>query len=176
MIYVGIDPGIHGGIAFLADRPHLKAMPESLEDFVEYISWASSNPCVFLIEEQHAFPGYRKEIHQQGEVQFEINKPIRGVNATWTFAQHYGEIRGALAGMGIKPNYILPREWMKALGIAPKLKTETQTQWKNRLKQKAMDLFPGIKITKAVSDALLIAEVCRRMHQEKILQIDWDDI
>lgn len=83
-------------------------------------------------------------------------------SAMFKFGCNYGLIRMALTAAGIPFEEVVPRTWQKALGIPPRKKTETKTQWKNRLKQKAQQLFPGAKVTLATADALLIAEHCQR--------------
>jgi len=71
---------------------------------------------------------------------------------------------------------IRPQDWQAAIGMK-KLKGEQVTAWKNRLKEKAQELFPSLKITKATADAILIAEVCRRLNQSlrKVQPALWDD-
>jgi hypothetical protein len=62
---------------------------------------------------------------------------------------------------------VTARSWQKALEILPRKKAEGNSQWKNRLKGKAQQLFPNIasQITLLTTDALLIAEFCRRKHK-----------
>jgi hypothetical protein len=111
-----------------------------------------------LIERVHSFPG-------------------AGVSSMFTFGRNAGLLIGILLANHIPHEEIEPRTWQKALGIPPRIKKpkkpkpfiqypaeETQAQWKNRLRSKAQTLFPNLNITLATADALLIAEVARRIQ------------
>ena len=78
------------------------------------------------------------------------------------FGMSYGGLRMALTAAQIPFESATPQNWQKSLGIGKKGKTETRTSFKNRLKAKAQQLFPNLKVTLATSDALLLAEYCRR--------------
>lgn len=87
--------------------------------------------------------------------------PKQGVRSVWTFGQNYGMLRAFLIAQGITFDEVLPRKWQQSLGLTRK-KTESPTQWKNRLKAKAQQLFPSLHVTLATADALLIVECLRR--------------
>jgi hypothetical protein len=76
---------------------------------------------------------------------------------------NYMQLRLCLVAMEIKFENPKAQEWQRALDISPRKKTETNTQWKNRLKGKAQQLFPKMKIILATADALLISEYGRRV-------------
>ena len=82
------------------------------------------------------------------------------------FGMSYGGLRMALVAAGIPFTAVTPQKWQKALGIPHRERTESKTQWKQRLKRKAEQLFPNHKLTLAISDALLIAHYCRMIHAE----------
>jgi hypothetical protein len=182
MILVGIDPGAQGGIAVINEGMTFAfKMPDTVEGIAGYFSGlAIYNDPVILIESQHARPTITRKVNP--ETNQETIFAAAGANATWTFAQHYGEIRGVLAALKLRTEYIRPQDWQKILGIPKKAKTESKTQWKNRLKAKAQELFPAIKVTLATADALCIAEVCRRLYagnqrEKEIVQQDlWSDL
>jgi Holliday junction resolvasome RuvABC endonuclease subunit len=88
--------------------------------------------------------------------------PKQGVSSTFKFGVGYGGLRMALIAASIPFEEVTPRTWQKALGVVVRKKTETKTQFKNRLKAKAQQLFPRESITLKTADALLIAEYCRR--------------
>jgi hypothetical protein len=83
----------------------------------------------------------------------------------FNFGANYGALRMALTAAGIPFEEVVPGVWQRGLNIPPRKKTEGKTAWKNRLKAKAQQLFPSVKITLATADALLIAEFCRRKHE-----------
>jgi hypothetical protein len=153
-IYIGIDPGKSGGIAALdLDNVLTIKMPETPADVLDYFhSIKNYMPinysCIAIIEQVGGYTGQG----QPGSAMFK-------------FGQGVGHLEMALLACSIPSESVPPRKWQKALGISAKKKTETKTQWKNRLKSVAQRLFPSEKITLATADALLIAEYCRRKHQ-----------
>jgi len=90
--------------------------------------------------------------------------PGQGVASMFKFGMGYGQLRMALVSASISFETVTPRTWQKAFGIIPRAKTESKTDFKNRLKAKAQELFPKANMTLAVCDAVLIAEYCRRLH------------
>ena len=147
-VYMGIDPGKSGGIALLFDNEVIATkMPETPADVLDWIRESASN-CVAVIEQVGGYTGEG----QPGSAMFNFG---RGV----------GHLEMALLTCKIPTESVPPRKWQKALGISAKKKTETKTQWKNRLKSVAQRLFPSITVTLATSDALLIAEYCKRKRE-----------
>jgi len=153
--FVGIDPGQSGGLAIVCVYPNMEVYPD-MECAVPMPSterdiwdWFNSLPprTMALIELVHAMPG-------------------NGVSSMFKFGAGYGGLRMALIASGIPFEGVQPRAWQKELGIPPKKKTETKTQFKNKLKAKAQQLFPAEDVTLKTADALLIAEYCRRKHGE----------
>ena len=63
----------------------------------------------------------------------------------------------ALIAAGIPFETVTPAKWQGAMGCRTKGD-------KNVTKRKAQDLFPGVKVTHAIADALLIAEWGRRQR------------
>jgi hypothetical protein len=55
---------------------------------------------------------------------------------------------------------VSPQKWQKAMGCMTKGD-------KNVSKAKAQQLFPQLKITHAIADALLIAEYARRTYNQR---------
>lgn len=86
-------------------------------------------------------------------------------SAMFSFGAAYGHMEMALAAAGIPYETVQPARWQKGLKIPGRKKDEGKTAWKNRLKARAQMLFPRVKVTLAVADALLIAEYCRRARE-----------
>jgi len=144
--FIGIDPGVNGAIACVGDSTEVHKMPETEKDTFELLRamMIRCNVAYALIEELHALPHAIEEkmgIH-------------RGSIATWKLAQHYGSLRMALIAAGIPFEEKIPRTWQKIMGLQPHA-------GKNASKAKAQQLFPQIKCTHAISDALLIACTAR---------------
>jgi hypothetical protein len=75
-------------------------------------------------------------------------------SAAFKLGYSYGWIVGKFHGY--KTHHITPQVWQKYLNIGTK-DEQTTTQWKNKLKDEAVKIFPEQKrITLATSDAFLI--------------------
>lgn len=149
-LFIGIDPGQSGGIAIRDDNGLVEtyaftAMTE--RDIAELLSdlKARSDSPLAMVESVHSFPG-------------------QGVSSTFTFGQSYGFLRGLLAGLGIAFEQVSPGKWQKEMGCPVRGKG-TKTEKKNATKARAQQLFPQVRLTHAVADALLIAEYARRVSK-----------
>lgn len=147
LIYVGVDPGQSGGLATICSGLIVVTpMPATERDIWEWFADLSGmGDCLGVIERVHSMPK-------------------QGVASTFKFGWGYGGLRMALIAASIPFEDVIPRTWQKAFGTSPKKRTETKTQWKNRLKAKAQQLFPGVAVTLETADAVLIAEFCRRKN------------
>lgn len=148
---IGIDPGKNGGIAvlsgdgFVEDVCKMPCTPRDLYDYLRGIFARYDGALVCYMEDVgHGMPGQSSK-------------------ATATFARHCGHLEMALLSLGISVNTITPNKWMKAYQLG-KSSDYTKTEWKNRLRSKAQQLFPslGSRLTLSTSDALLIAEYGRK--------------
>lgn len=146
--YLGIDPGQSGGIVTVNSSGRSSdsyKMPSTELDIYNLLRVLS--PIKFcLIEKVHSMPK-------------------QGIASAFKFGKGYGGLRMALIACEIPFDEVTPQKWQKGLSIPPKKKSETPVKWKNRLKQKAQQLFPQEKVTLATADALLIAEYCRRREE-----------
>lgn len=149
-IYLGIDPGASGGMAEIGvDGSAASPMPKTERDIWNWIKQQADRDDTFaVIEKVGGYVG----IKQPGSAMFK-------------FGQSYGGLRMALIAASIPFDEVTPQVWQKSLGIVKRQSGESQTVWKNRLKAKAQQLFPHMKVTLATADALLIAEFCRRKRE-----------
>jgi crossover junction endodeoxyribonuclease RuvC len=136
MNYIGIDPGGSGGIAIIAsDLPaSFCEVTHKLKDATERDIWhmlAGAEPAFAVIEKVHS-------------------SPQMGVCSAFTFGRSYGFLRGILTASGIPFDEVSPQKWQRAMGCLTKGN-------KNVSKAKAQQLFPHLKVTHAIADALLIA-------------------
>lgn len=83
-------------------------------------------------------------------------------SAMFKFGSNYGQVLMALTAASVPFETITPARWQRGLGVPPRKKGETKSEFKNRLKAMAQRLFPQVVVTLATADALLIAEYCRR--------------
>ncbi len=148
-IFLGVDPGASGGLATIRGRRvELFQMPKTEKDIWNLIRQFRSLSTVCILEKVWGHIG-------QGQPG----------SAMFNFGMGYGLLKMALTGTGIPFEEVVPRAWQKALSISSRKKTETKTQWKNRLKATAQKLFPRVEVTLATCDALLIALYCKRKHE-----------
>lgn len=156
-LYIGVDPGASGGLACITPTAALAIpTPKTERDVWDWLSARgreSVDDPVFAVIEKVG--GFIK------------GNPAPG-SAMFNFGASYGGLRMALIAAGIPFEEVPPQRWQKALAIPPKKRDETKTQFKNRLKARAQQLFPSEKVTLATADALLIAEYCRRLREGKL--------
>ena len=134
---IGIDPGANGGIAWIGRDgvgvEPIKGMTERDIYRLLFGLFADS------IGEPHC---YIEHVH---------SSPQMGVKSAFSFGQNYGTLRMAVIAAGIPLETVSPAKWQGDL----KCRTKGD---KNVTKRKAQELFPQIKVTHAIADALLIAE------------------
>ena len=136
---IGIDPGKHGGIAWMTDgKPCVEKMPDTLQDLWDLIVSISLNA-------ETGGTGIHAYLEQVS------SSPGMGVVSAFTFGNGFGHLEMALTAASISFERIRPQVWQKAMGCMTKGD-------KNVSKRKAQELFPQIKVTHATADALLIAQ------------------
>ncbi len=82
---------------------------------------------------------------------------------SYVFGDKAGLARGFLIARGLPFEMVPPKKWQRGVGIQViKGARLSYPDRKRRNKQKAQELFPHVKITNDVADALLIAEYGRR--------------
>lgn len=144
---IAIDGGKSGGIAVLLSGQAATVfhMPATDGEIIQKLKIAKAS---------QAETAYLEDI-----VFFTGNK-IPG-SRVGKYAANWGFLKGALMMAGYRIVLVRPQKWQGALGLGNS-RGMTQTAWKNKLKQRAEELFPGIKITLATADALLVLEAARR--------------
>jgi Holliday junction resolvasome RuvABC endonuclease subunit len=144
--FLGLDPGMSGGIAVVGDCCEAHKMPETSRDILDLLRSLKSrcNIVYALIEELHAMPAAVEE-------KLGIK---RGSVSMWKLGAHYGALKMALTAVDISFDERVPAVWQKIMSC----RTGGD---KNISKAKAQQLFPQIKCTHAISDALLIASTAR---------------
>jgi len=145
MRFIGIDPGKSGGIAVITENDYLATkMPDTLMGVLSHIE------------------AIKTAAETRGEKVFAIlervaSSPQQGVCSAFTFGQGYGALQMALLAARIPFDRVTPQQWQKFMRCLTKGN-------KNVSKARAEELFPKLKITHAIADALLIAEYARRTH------------
>lgn len=139
---MGIDPGKTGGISIVYDvgDAEVHKMPATIPDVVDLIISLKHKASICVLEKVHAMPK-------------------QGVTSVFTFGTGFGVLQAALAAAKIPVMLVSPAKWQMALGCKSGGK-------KNVTKAAAQRLFPDIKMTHALADALLIGEYGRRTYYD----------
>jgi len=148
---MAIDPGKNGGIAIFSLKENrvieVIKMPDTPQDLLSFITTYQNNTICYL-EKVGGLPGM-------------------GGSSMFNFGKGFGHLEMALLCRKIPTVEVTPQKWQKALQLGNKGKKST-TEWKNKLKIKAQQLYPYVgKITLAISDALLILKYSRIIEKHK---------
>lgn len=138
MDVIGIDPGMSGGIALACDDGFYQAhgfANKTEVDIIELIRYYSLFSDICFLEKVHAMPK-------------------QGVVSSFTFGQIYGGLRFAILCHKLRMELVTPVTWQRRLKCLSKGD-------KKVTRAKAQQLFPNIKVTHQIADALLIAEYGR---------------
>lgn len=156
MIYVGIDPGVKGGIAALGENFHLvEPMPDAhyLADLFD--EWNRKHKIAHVcLEKGQAMPWHSR-------------------SSTYTYGEHCGYIQGTLYTLRIPFTLVAPTIWQKIQfkGTAPK-KGKKKRDPKERALEAAVRLWPREKFLASnrsskphdgMIDAMHIADYCKKM-------------
>jgi len=154
--YIGIDPGKSGGLVCIHES----------DRFVDYTPMPGSEAEIW----DWFIPYTNRQRRVFGAIERVHSMPKQGVKSMFSFGTNYGSLRMALAASGTSWFDVTPQGWMKCLGISSRKDLEGNA-WKDHLCSIARAMYPDLPIWKekralgkqrAVADALLIAEYCRR--------------
>ncbi len=141
MRYLGVDPGKSGALAIIDDAgrhiDHIK-LSETAHDVANWLKTKALDIDFACIEKVHSMPR-------------------QGVASSFRFGESFGFVQGIVIANRIRYELVTPQKWQKELGCRTKGD-------KNVSKARAQQLWPDIRITHAIADALLIAEYARRLR------------
>lgn len=146
MLYIGIDPGVSGGIGVVDDDGAALAfkMPATLGDLnalFDRIVDRETRPMFAYVERVAAWAPAGQRM---------------GATSAFTFGQNVGALHAFLTAYGIGFDLVTPQRWQTVM----QCRTGGD---KNISKARAQQLFSQIPVTHATADALLIAEYGRRL-------------
>jgi len=147
LVYMGIDPGKSGGIAVVFDDHLVPPLVQKLnapeQQVIEFLKKYNPIQIKAVLEAVHS-------------------TPQMGVVSAFSFGKSYGFLCGALAGLGIAYEPVSPQRWQTSL----QCRTGGD---KNITKNLAQELFPTVKVTHAIADALLLATYARKIAHPAIV-------
>lgn len=141
---IGIDPGANGAAICLG---HKKAINVFRFKKFDCHSWYELGQ--FLDQ----FKYYDPKVYMEA-----VSAMPRDAKSTaFTFGKNTGIILGVIyTALEVTPTEVHSQKWQRHFGLGAKF--ESKTARKNAQKAKAQELFPNIKVTLDIADALLIAQ------------------
>lgn len=161
MIFIGIDPGLSGGIASLMDRSEV-VIPTPVIAGRDYD----------LQEMKRILLEYKKiGLPMFATIENQISMPGQGLTSTLQTGKGFGMWLGLLAGLDIPYQVISARAWQAKLftGVSAKLDTKAKSEII------AKRLFPNVDFRKSerarvahdgLTDAICIAEYGRKTYTD----------
>jgi len=144
MMYIGIDPGQGGGIAWI------------------WAATGSIDACKFTDTDtiMHLFDCTRKWSTRSMIVMERVHAmPKQGVSSTFKFGQNYGWWRGLLTAFNRPWHDVEPRVWQRHLGCLTGGKKNVTKAFATRL---VSESGSSVTVTHAVADAICLAEYARQ--------------
>lgn len=139
-IFIGLDPGASGAVAAVDhDGRHVATckLTETAADVADFIR-ELDDVAFAALEKVGAFPG-------------------QGVASTFKFGHSAGLLEGLLVALRVPYVLVSPAAWQAKMGC----RTGGD---KNVSKAAAQRLWPDVRITHAIADALLLAEYARKVR------------
>lgn len=143
-LFIGIDPGKKGGIAYIDTQNNISGtMPYSDKDLIDLCMDAKHSEAMCCLEKVGAMPG-------------------QGVVSMFSFGQSVGYIKGVLESFRIPYQEITPQKWKREFGLSSDKAVSAEV---------CRRLFPDIcllatprckKPHDGMAEALLMAEYARR--------------
>ena len=141
---IGIDPGANGGIAVLDKNNKINIYKSmNLPDFDSFINTMKENKIIVFLEKLSIRPD---DMNINPGKMYRIQKMM----------QQYSELKTVLTLQRVPYAMVHPMTWQKKLALRSQIKEDRKTR-KNRYKNEAQRLFPRVKITLAIADAVLLA-------------------
>lgn len=154
MLFIGVDPGVSGGIACIDDHAVVHGtfkMPETDRDLWDLLDEIDSRW-------HHPPVPVRAVLEKVNPGVFGRPGAKMGVVSAFTFGGNYRALKMALTAADIPFDEVLPVKWQTELSCRSRGD-------KNITKARAQQLYPQVKVTHAIADALLLAEYGRRTEQ-----------
>lgn len=158
MIYLGIDPGLSGGLAALSTICTFTGFPRPMPlaggeidalNIAETVTdLRMADDVIVCVEAVHSMPK-------------------QGVASTFKFGKGYGMVLGALAAVSARTELVTPQAWKKAILAGTAKDKDAAIAWCRRA-------YPSVNLLATersrvphdgIADALCIAEYARRTYK-----------
>lgn len=136
---IAIDPGAGGGIVRAGLAFNVVSMPSTDRDIWDAMQIAPgelANTC--YLEDLVKYAGR--------------NMPSSSMAV---YASNWGMIKGFAIALGRPLILVPPKKWQAVLGLGTATGM-SKTEWKNKLKNRAQQTHPQVKVTLATADALCL--------------------
>jgi len=161
--FIGVDPGANGALAILHGGVVYPRPVKKLAKRVNCHShWRKDSLYLALWAELSKWLGPTTYVVVERQVpcqSFKRGFPSRSYATTILYG-NYMRLMGMLDTSGVNVEELRPLQWQQEMRLPAKAK-RPDGEWKNLLKDEAQRLFPKVKVTLAVADALLLAYYCR---------------
>lgn len=165
-LYIGIDPGMTGGITTI--RGHLVEI-QPLKDMTEEDVASYLRICVPTVDDADWCCAIER-IDPRPTRWFDKKTKQWMSSILKSSCLLYGSFKALyaiLTTLGVKREVVDPKKWQVAVGLPKRPKGENDNKWKNRLKRRAQELYPGLHITLATADSVLLAHYCKETFGTK---------
>ena len=147
MQYLGIDPGKSGAIAVLTVSPYSDDV-RTVKLTTCKLSETESDIWSWLNEELNMLDSF-------ATIELVHSMPDQSAQSGFSFGKSYGFLIGLLTAISVPYEFVSPQKWQKGMNCLTKGD-------KNVSKAAAQRLWPKVKVTHAIADAILIAEYGRK--------------
>jgi crossover junction endodeoxyribonuclease RuvC len=164
MIYIGIDPGLNGGVGILNTHSGSQAV---FDTPTMIVSGAKEKRVYNTVEMSRILQPYEKfTLHDVLVVLESVHSmPKQGVASSFSFGQGLGMWQGIIAAYGLPLEMPSPQRWKKEI-------LADQGKDKDASRAKAVQLFPSLASQFARvrddgrAEAILMAEYGRRLRSK----------
>jgi crossover junction endodeoxyribonuclease RuvC len=140
VIYIGIDPGQGGGIAWIWGATGQ----------IETAKYGETDKILDLFGTFYNATIVLERVHSM---------PKQGVRSVFTFGTNYGWWQGVMTACGCAWQDVEPRVWQRHLGCLTGGQKNVTKAFATKL---VAESGSGVRVTHAVADAICLAEYARR--------------
>lgn len=133
MIYVGVDPGLTGAIAFLQADRHGQVADMEVYDIPTFKISRNDRNNTHQLNLHVTQTLFRRPV-AYGVIEQVNSMPKQGIASAFTFGRVYGQLEAMVAGAGIPYELIQPQQW--------KTRFKLNGKDKDASREKATRLFP----------------------------------